>query len=534
MPTPTIISSSSFTTKFDLTVSPPKFIFTDNNTYSVYGINIPPATVKDCFTVYAPGGAVVYSNTNFSNPDINLSVGNTNTTNIFIPLSPANQAPINGTYVIVMTTQINDGTNPIYYVTTTNTYNFTFVVPTISINQTVDCIGANFVSTDTTNYVVDGIMPVVVRSHDLYIPGNAIPFQSAGPIISLTSGQFYNGPQQTVISSVCTWTYPDGSTITATITGSKTINVDCTYFCTIYCCLRSINSNIKKYKGVNDLLAAQYEETFAQVMSLVELATLAYSCGKSNDVSGYLAQIQLLADCTSDCSCQDGVPSPVTGLGGGGSGLNVEVVSCGNPLTVTSNTVGNTKTYTLCLDSAFVVKVNNAYNTVVAAGTGTTVADSGIINGVRTFTVNSTATPTELCAFTAEINYNIYPATKIAITNAQASGSLLKNTISATATNLLNPNFLTINNEFEITGFLNTVPVGVRYKVVATPVNWSGRIVGGKATFTMIANIKSISIANNGTIKFSMANINYPGNGIPTNADLSTIFGTVHFIITTY
>lgn len=524
---PTIISSSSFQTQFNLTVSPPKFVFTDTFNYGAYGIL--NNQVKDCFTIYAPGGAVVYSNNNFAAPDIDRGAGATNTTNIFLPLLPTG-APVPGTYIIEMTTEVDDGVNPIYYVTTTSTYNFTFVAPSISITQTVDCIGANFISSDTTDYVVQGIAPVVVRTHDVYVPGNPVPTTGTTPVIKLGSGQFFNGLQQTVLTSICTWTFPDGSIVSATLTGSKTIAVDCTYFCAIYCCLRSINSNIKKYQGVNDMLANQYQETFAQVMGLVELATLAYSCGKSGDVAGYVHQIQQLADCTDDCSCKDGAPSPVYGLGCAGSGVTV-VVSCNpNVISVTSSTVGSTTTYEICLDPALVTKINNAYNTIVAAGTGITVTDSGVIGGIRTFTVNSSITQTELCAFTAVINYNLYPLSKIVITNAQASGSLLKNTISATSLNLANPNFNTINNEFQITGFLNTVPPGVRYKVVATPVDWKNRL----AIYTMVANITSIANTSNGNIKFRMANIGAAGNGIMTNGELSSFTGSVHFIITTY
>ena len=48
------------------------------------------------------------------------------------------------------------------------------------------------------------------------------------------------------------------------------------------------------------------------------------------------------------------------------------VNSGGSPVSVTSVTVGDTTTYTVSIDSAFVTQVNNSYNTVLANGGGIT------------------------------------------------------------------------------------------------------------------------------------------------------------------
>lgn len=470
MPTP--ISTSSFSTQFNLTVSPSKFLFTDTFNYGAYGIS--NNQVKNCFTIYAPGGQVVYSNNNFNAPDINRGTSAVNTTNIFLPLLSTG-APVPGTYVIDMTTQVSPAVGPAYYVTTRGEHKFNFVAPTICISQTVDCIGGNFTSSDITNYVVDGIVPVVVRTHEVAVPaGNPAPTVTTGttPIVTLGSGNFYNGLQTTTITSVCTWTYPDGSVVTATLTGTKSIAVDCTYFCAIYCCLRTINSNIKKYKGVNDMLAAQYEATFAQVMGLVELATLAYSCGKSGDVSGYLNQIQNLADCTEDCSCKDGAPSPVYGLGGGGSGVTV-VTSCNpNVISVTPTTVGNTTTYEICLDEDLVTKINGLKNTVVVAGdSSVTVTPSGPVGAIPTMTYSivSNYVEPDILSFKAKIVYDrAAPYITMTILDAQKYGSLFKlptvlNTLTTATPGSANWNGS--NARFYVNNFINTSTTPPKFKV---------------------------------------------------------------------
>lgn len=530
---PTIISSSSFSATFDLTTSPGTLVLTDTFDYGSAGIPLAGTSVLDCFTITGPGGNLFYSNGNFANPgaDIVVPSGTTNVIPISLPVLPSG-APVPGTYTIVMSTQITDGVNPAYTVTTTNTINFTFVTPTISIVQTVDCIGANFTSSDATDYVVNGIAPVITRTHDVYVPGNPVPTTSTTPILNLTSGQFYNGLQQTVLTSVCTWKFPDGSFVTATLTGSKSIAVDCTYFCAIYCCLRSINSNIKKYKGVNDILASEYEATFAKVMGLVELATLAYSCGKSNDVAGYVAQIQALADCTSDCSCQDGPPSPVYGLGGGGTGVNVVVSSCSAAITTSSVTVGNTTTWTVCLDPALVTKINGLHNTIVQAGTGISVSSaSSVIAGIptTTYTVNSTAVASNFCAFKVNIAYSAPTTVTLAIQNAQASGSLLQAPTVATSLNYPSILWSQQSNAFKVGGFLVTSTVLPAYKVSAMLVVSSINV----KNYQLALNVSSTVSTTNGEIYFNL----YEALGAitPTNGKLITnaVNCTVHFIITT-
>lgn len=519
------ISTSSFSTVFDLSLTPKQFKFTDTFDYVSNGISL--SWVKDCFTIFDPAGNPFYSNNDFNNPDIDRNSGAINTTQIALPILP-NGSVVPGTYTIIMSTQVDDGVTS-YIVTTTSTYTYTFVAPVIQVVQTVDCISPSFVSSDITNYIVDGITPVVVRDHKVYVASSPISYvQSVTPIITLGSGQFYNGLQETVLTSTCTYTYPDGHQVTIVISGNKTIAVDCTYFCAIYCCLRSINSNIKKYKGVNDMLATQYEETFAQVMGLVELATLAYSCGKQNDVNGYLVQIQELADCTTDCGCADGAPQAVTGLGGG-SGANVTIQSCSSGIAVTSSTVGANTTWTICLDPALVAKINNSYNTVVVGGNGISVTSTGVVNGVNTYTVTGNVSPANLCAFKIKITYASPSSVTLTIQNAQASGALL--TIPTSAISLNYPSLLWAgsSNRFKVSGFLANPTITPAYKVSALLIQ---NFTTAKNQNYYLSVTSALSV-NNGEIYFNLVDV--LNNIIPTNNILigKSYDCTIHFIITT-
>jgi hypothetical protein len=286
--------------------------------------------------------------------------------------------------------------------------------------------------------------------------------------------------------------------------------------------------------GVNDMLANQYQEIFAQVMGLVELATLAYSCGKANDVSGYVAQIQALADCTDDCSCQDGAPNPVTGLGGAGSGVNITVAPCGNgSITVAQGGVFPNITYTICLDPNLLAKITGLRNTIVQAGTGgiSVSSASSVIAGIptTTYTINNTSVVSNFCAFKVNIAYSAPSTVALAIQNAQVNGNLLQAPTSATSINYPSILWLQQSNAFKVGGFLVTPTILPAYKVSAILVVNS---IGVK-NYQLALNVSSTVSTANGEIYFNL----YEALGAitPSNGKLITnaVNCTVHFIITT-
>jgi hypothetical protein len=351
--------------------------------------NIEIGNVNGVFNITYPSGIVIYNNTDWSNTgcDIKRSTSDQNQHVIQLPLG-ANGFPEPGVYTIVYT--IYDD-NLETYSSVTYSYTYEYTRPLVCISQTVDCISPLFTSTDITNYTVNGVIPAIDESHTLSFPvGSGLsPLNSTGLVITAGFAQFANGTQTTEIESALTYVFPDGLIVYDIVTGIQEVVVDCTDTCSIYCCVRSIEQQMSAAMTTNVTRYEELTHLFTQIMSLVGLVSLARSCNKGADISGYLNLIKSLAHCTDDCSCGT-TPSLVTGLGGLIN--NVVVDSAGEPITVTPVTVGSTTTYTISFSSAILTAINSLYNTEVVAGNNITVTDSGIVGIIRTYTINGLRT----------------------------------------------------------------------------------------------------------------------------------------------
>lgn len=381
---PTIISAVSFSTTFQVGASPqPTFLLTDTTDYTTP--SIPTTGVKGVFTIISPGGTTYYQNTNYAAADIVRNVSANNAIPITLPLLP-NGTVVQGTYTITYTVQITDGVNPVYYVSQTYTYNYNYCSPRVCINQVVDCIAPLFTSTDTTNYVVNSVTPTITRTQTVSFPAVVSPLVSSAPTI--TTGVFYQGETGTVISTILAYTFSNYF-VTDLVTGTKFTSVNCEWTCKVACCVKEFNQKLE-YASRNNVNEYQILSSIAGVAAFkLSDLMLAISCGKPQNISQLIAEIQDLLECHADCGCNDGNAKLVVGLGGGGSGLNFVVVSGNSGITVTSATVGNTTTYTITLSQALINQINASYNTVVTNTDSTiTVTSSGIIDGVQTYTLS--------------------------------------------------------------------------------------------------------------------------------------------------
>lgn len=454
---PTVITGSdlSFTPRFILNSSPIRFSVIDTTDYSSY--SIPLTNVFGCLTIVSPSGVTIYNNTTFTGVgcDIKVTTSTTQQSTVQLP-SLGNGYPESGIYTITYTVSINDGVHSTYQISSDATdFDYTYVKPTASITSEVDCCDAYFTTEDITDYVVDGITPTNTRSMTLTFPsgsGLSVITNTTSATITVGSGQFATGAQVTAISSVLSYTYPDGLVVIDTVTGTKNLTVDCTLACELYCCENSMYLQLQNYKGVNEVMYQSLLGTFTYIMALETLFKKAIGCGKQTDASALATAIKTLANCTDDCQCTDGAPRLVYGLGT--SNVNVVVASGGPPVTVTSTTVGGVTTYTVTLSGTFVNLVNNSYNTIVAAGTNVTVASSGT-NPV-TYTVNATVPATQNhLDFLCRIQPANFAVPVHTITNSayQYSGSNIGGTAAVTCTDIANPNFATMNNCYTVTTF---------------------------------------------------------------------------------
>lgn len=380
------MATISFTTKFDLASATKQIIWTDTTDWAGQGIAL--ANVNMNFMVTAPSGTVIYNNTDYDNADCDIWINNDLESQQTVPLPLVLDDVEPGTYTIVGT--VYNSALAVYY-TTTNTYTFDFENPEVEIEQTANCVNPSFVSQDSTNYDVNGITPTITRTHKLFYPdGNedgATFLTSAAATIQ--TGTFYDGTQTTTISTALTYVNSDGLTIVTVVTGRQEFKVDCTFICSVLCCINDYRTRMLDQRGVNEVKFAEMSKTFSLAVGLVSTAKFNIECGLPDNVNDLLQEAYRITGCTANCTCSDStVPSRVTGLGGL---VSVSVVASGGaPVVVTPVTVGSTTTYTVTLSSSFVNIVNSSYNTVVAAGSGIGVADSGIVAGVRTFTISNT------------------------------------------------------------------------------------------------------------------------------------------------
>lgn len=401
------MATISFTTQFNLTASPKVFVFTDTSNYP--GQGIATSNVNGDFKITSPSGIVIYNNTDYTNGgcDIRVSASTQNQTSIQLPLGTDGLVEA-GVYTILYTVYDK---NLLVYSTVTNTYTYVYVAPVITITQSSDCLSPLFTSTDATSYVVLGITPSITRTHTLQYPlgSGASNTVTSTVTIQRGSGQYYNGTQSTEIDSYVTYTFADGLVVYDLLTGSQEFVVDCSDLCSIYCCVKTLEGRMVTYLTSNTELYLETRALFSQIMGLWGLALRAQACGKSDDVNTYIVLMKSLANCTDDCCGSGDTPTAVVGLNGI---INEVIVESGDSTVVVTPVVaGNTTTYTVTIDPSFVTLVNSMYNTVVAAGTNvTSITDSGIVAGVRTFTVNA-ATQTG-----ASVLYNT--TTAVSTTNA--------------------------------------------------------------------------------------------------------------------
>lgn len=505
---PTIITAPSWNTTFDLTTIPKKFVLTDITDYTT--ASIPLTGVRGDFKITSPSGVVIWNNTSYgSGSDI---VANVSLTINTIPLpNLANQAPEKGVYTITYTVQINDGSNPIYYITDTKTFNFVHTTPKACIVPQVDCISPLFTVADTTKYIVNGITPIVVYNMTLEYPANS----GGSPILvhttTLTTSTFYNGLQVVTIETDLEYVIDSTFQIVDTVIGTKSINVDCSFVCELYCCLKSLNNRMDEKYKVNDIEFEKLSDLFQLVMSKLELLFLAIDCGKQNDANILIAQIKLLSNCSNDCTCTDGTPSLVTGLGNLNN-VNVVVQSGGMPIIVTPNVSGGVTTYTISFDPALVTIINNSYNTVVTNADGTiTVTPTGIIGRTQTYDISANYVVDNRMEFLCRVQMTSPTTATIVNGNYLTSGGNITATATTVSTTLPTA---ALNNNFRVSAFEVFATTGYKVDVELILVT----VLGSAYTLNSVKPC-NIEVLNKTSGQFDFRLIDMLGNPI-TNTDL--------------
>lgn len=216
-----------------------------------------------------------------------------------------------------------------------------------------------------TDATVDGTL--VTRKTTLFYPSVLQLNPLVGYEKSISTNSFYSQTHEFLFNTKGYWDYGNGIKIVDSFSSTKEIDVECDVrLCDIFCCVNATFNEYMKYKCVNKTLADIALERYTIVTSHLASLRTAFECGDSAAVDSLTTQIKEVAQCNDDCSCTDGDPTPITGLGGSGT---VVVQSGGNGVEVASNVVGNTTTYTLTLSQSVL-------DDIAAAGSVTTITSS--------------------------------------------------------------------------------------------------------------------------------------------------------------
>jgi hypothetical protein len=323
------ITSTSFKLFFRLDSAPKVFQVEDTTDYSLQGAN--NADIVGLITIVGPDGETYYTNTDVANPDVTKSTSDLNSTVISLPLL-ADGSVEPGQYVV---TYRAVDTSDSSFSEVTKTVEFCYKSPSVSLDVTADCISPLLASTDTSNYIVDGVTPDVVRTHTINFPigSNFTPISASTQRIQTDT--FTTKTHTIVLDSTLTYDQGDDFCIVDLVRGTREIDVQCdATLCDLYCCLHNLYKRYKEAQGTNRTLAESLREKWVEAESIRSLIKDSYECGKETNVSDLVNDILKIGDCEPGCGCADGeeptpilgvstteaTPVPTTTFGSGGSG----------------------------------------------------------------------------------------------------------------------------------------------------------------------------------------------------------------------
>ena len=237
----------SFTTQFDFTAATKLIKFVDTSNYVGQGIAL--ADVNGSFRIIAPNGTTIYDNTVYTDADCDIDVVTSLNSQQIISFTPEL-----GTYTIIYTV---DDTNASLQYTVTQTYNNQYTAPTLEVSQTINCITPLWSQVDITEYVVSGVTPTTnVTVNRLFYPvgsaGHGSPITETDA--TLSTSIFYQGSQTSQITATLQYDFSDGLQVNDIQVLNKEFKVDCTYYCSIACCVQSQKRLMTSYRGNNNVL----------------------------------------------------------------------------------------------------------------------------------------------------------------------------------------------------------------------------------------------------------------------------------------
>jgi hypothetical protein len=328
---------------------------------------------------------------------------------IFPPVEVPKDAAGNlilGIYTIKFTIQVVGGVQPGIY-SITKTFDFCYEAPIVSITQAISCACSELTSTDTTDYsqlATGTINETVTRVHTIVPPAGSGLSNTVGSTAVLVATPISTKTWATTISTTVLYEYDDEFFIQDLLTGSEEIVVNCDQsLCDAFCCIAKLEQDYQNALTLNLNTADTLYQKLVEVTIYMVLFSSALTCGRGDDATDYFNQILEISNCEPGCSCDSPDPTvivPTCAVAAGGT----TVVVAGTKITVTSNVVGDTTTYTVSIDATTSAKIDLLRNSIVDAGTGiSVVASAPDLDGTITYTVSSTVVNAQIPAMTIRL-----------------------------------------------------------------------------------------------------------------------------------
>jgi len=373
---------ASFTIIFDVDKNSPtygKWLFTDTTDYNALGWVTGIANRVGWFTISFPNG------NSYSGSQTNFDLGNNQTINnsISIP-QDANGNWLQGTYTFTLNLFTTETVaNPISVSTITYKYcpPFKFGLGDEgTISTQTDCFQYRLGVTDKTNY---GTPTTKTELITLYPPQPLIDNSTATVVTSNSSSLLYVfGYTGTYVATVDTLvTYVNGNvTVSGRVTADKEISVQCSLnICNLIACyndkLRKLTHQISKggyLESVDNALKTD--------MLMASFYLLAYkenaACGNYDRATDDYNKLAKVLNCDCNCGDKNKISDDIRLVNPNFDTTIAQVYNVigQGSITVTSNTVGNTTTFTVSLSQVLINLINsNASSITTIEGDITTI-----------------------------------------------------------------------------------------------------------------------------------------------------------------
>jgi hypothetical protein len=395
-----IDNNVSIETRFQLDNSPKNFKITDNADYvGTYGIAL--ADVEGVLKIVDPNGNTVHQ-TVFPAVDIDLDVS-TFIDTIALPLD-ANNEVLKGNYTITYTVEVTGATDPGTY-EKSFIYKYCYDGVDMDIDLTVDLICAQLTSTDNTSYPQE--VTTTTRTHTVHPPSGLDATEWPVQTVS-TQNNIYSKDGNKIATK--TWTgkvvnileltYSDGLIVDVTVTGNSERDIqDDINICNLQCNMRALVDRYYTALGTNTVNADEiYRDQLAPSLAGAFMYTSNIQCGNFDLAEKYYQDVLTFTGSQPDCACSDSDEPEIifASCSGGGSGQTYVVDACNtnNALTVTSNTIGDTTTFTVCFNQTLFDKLSALTETVIQSTDGSITITSNTVGYTTTWDIKTnTALP---------------------------------------------------------------------------------------------------------------------------------------------